>query len=1027
MSVNIKSPQPLATTVDLKFVSPSYQLVETYLFITGSPVTTMLTQNIASRYCLFAEPRQNRQVIINRESMTLAPGEGNICIPLVIDTEYVSQTLPWNIAPQQSRKGLTTQIKGIHSDAPGFIYAHRNFARKIPRHPEITFGFHPVQYLQSLGFDVSLRRETHIDKDMPVAEFVLYAHFALAEALMIVEGEYRDDFIRFMDEKAEKLPQFEMNRRMFLKTPKPFGGDDSAKLPWILTLDGREFAVSVSFIDTCAIHGQASYADFCAASGVELPYKHLFDKPSEKSRMDVMAVERPEEFDNYALGDLQVYEALVNNAENSKVVYSALGIAERYTEPQLTIGSTTQRMFKSVLAAALGVDDAMFNKDTVPKYIAAASAGELRKNSNNTSALLAKVQGGRCRFNRPSDIIKNTPIVDLDISGCYGEGMRNQSYFIGVPEIVSYPVSSTRNEYMTLRQFLKKYGESLVPGVWFAIVSSTGRLKYAQDFLASWFVNGKTDTNLLAKYASTMASDTETEATDVFDEEEGGLKIFNHEIHNATITSDFIDWLENICSPRQRKELLDNLVVIAAIYYDRHKQVDSYEELEESYQNHKGANKVYRKGTGKTARNISEDGECHAWMSFNMGELIVDELLANRKLYPKKTPLNTYFKLITNTLYGVMCSKFFAIANVVVGNNITARARALAYYMEKGLHGFQTITDGCAFELNRVVYPTGERVYADSLVNLYRQADPTKKHIKLAPIGGYQNIDVRWHSDKLVVVADETNIEKPQAWIDDIAMKHLQSLFPSVAVLHQTTTSLSASKGDDGRPVKTYRDRTGMFTFESKDFYNEIRLHGASNYQLSNPNGDNLKFRSYETKKPHDSVGERLEVTERYGCYNNPAKDFIDNLETPTGIRRQVPFVKEAILKVSDYKNRLTTWKELGLSPGDSYNKPGLFREFSLSQFTYQSLEQFNAWEKVVNRLKDKYGQSFEMYFQNPDGTLNYALMISTLDDMVASGTLEPLKALSNNKNSWKTDDHPEHNTYLKLKTYLRTRIEIVD
>ena len=48
----------------------------------------------------------------------------------------------------------------------------------------------------------------------------------------------------------------------------------------------------------------------------------------------------------------------------------------------------------------------------------------------------------------------------------------------------------------------------------------------------------------------------------------------------------------------------------------------------------------------------------------------------------------------------------FSIHDIIVdaniaGNNITARA--IAWYMEKALHGLQTITDGCAFQINRVI------------------------------------------------------------------------------------------------------------------------------------------------------------------------------------------------------------------------------------------------------------------------------------------------------------------------------------
>jgi hypothetical protein len=40
--------------------------------------------------------------------------------------------------------------------------------------------------------------------------------------------------------------------------------------------------------------------------------------------------------------------------------------------------------------------------------------------------------------------------------------------------------------------------------------------------------------------------------------------------------------------------------------------------------------------------------------------------------------------------------------------------------MEKGLHGFQTITDGCAFDLNKVLFPReGQRITGENTVKLY--------------------------------------------------------------------------------------------------------------------------------------------------------------------------------------------------------------------------------------------------------------------------------------------------------------------
>lgn len=59
-------------------------------------------------------------------------------------------------------------------------------------------------------------------------------------------------------------------------------------------------------------------------------------------------------------------------------------------------------------------------------------------NTSSTAIYLAKTNGGHCTNNRPLDVVTQGPIVDIDISGCYGNGLRNQEYPIGRPVVLEY-------------------------------------------------------------------------------------------------------------------------------------------------------------------------------------------------------------------------------------------------------------------------------------------------------------------------------------------------------------------------------------------------------------------------------------------------------------------------------------------------------------------------------------------------------------------------------------------------------------
>lgn len=58
------------------------------------------------------------------------------------------------------------------------------------------------------------------------------------------------------------------------------------------------------------------------------------------------------------------------------------------------------------------------------------------------------------------------------------------------------------------------------------------------------------------------------------------------------------------------------------------------------------------------------------------------------------TPIALVSKLIINTIYGVMCSPYFKVGNVLIANMITAKARSQVYTLKKKFNLFQTITDG---------------------------------------------------------------------------------------------------------------------------------------------------------------------------------------------------------------------------------------------------------------------------------------------------------------------------------------------
>ncbi|MGL6340441.1 MAG: hypothetical protein ACRC80_15035 [Waterburya sp.] len=191
---------------------------------------------------------------------------------------------------------------------------------------------------------------------------------------------------------------------------------------------------------------------------------------------------------------------------------------------------------------------------------------------------------------------------------------------------------------------------------------------------------------------------------------------------------------------------------------------------------------------------------------------------------------------------------------------------------------------------------------------------------------------------------------------------------------------------------------------------------------LANERETKVAMRSYENHRPHQAfsiteTGDTIQ-TEFYN-YLSPSKFFFQQLDHPTDICRGKTFKKTGILKLNDWKNNFSKWLDKGFVSGDTIEKVGILREFSISQFTYQTIDQYLAIEKEVQRNKRLYNQSYEGYFINDDDSLNYQLMIETIDEIISRG------ALSINHHRPPYIQHPQSPVYEAVKQQANLGVDV--
>ncbi len=225
--------------------------------------------------------------------------------------------------------------------------------------------------------------------------------------------------------------------------------------------------------------------------------------------------------------------------------------------------------------------------------------------------------------------------------------------------------------------------------------------------------------------------------------------------------------------------------------------------------------------------------------------------------------------------------------------------------------------------------------------------------------------------------------------ISELAWKHLQQSFQGLDVLHKPSKDIYSNR------------RIGQFSFEIKGIFVRGTFHGSANYSLT-LNDDKIAMRSYsKTPKSIVTLGDKLSYED---TKIEPAKLFLLSLVNPNSIPRSKVFIDERVLKINDYRSHSETYYNSRVLPGNTIYHPRILREFSLSQFTFNTYQQYKSWKQEYERLLRKYGQSYEMFFINQDGTVDYQQMIEEVELAIREGKKrfsETKKQASRNRNRY--------------------------
>jgi hypothetical protein len=758
------------------------------------------------------------------------------------------------------------------------------------------------------------------------------------------------------DYKFFMLCRLERIRRITTKFNRPIA------LPYEMYLPDNKGnmkwkSVSLNLLDVSAMQGAKGLSTYLGNVGMSTDDKNSYEK-WEKSRMDLRLLENPNRYLRYIRSDVNLRELKVRTIDFYNKIAELIGVEPR-DEWGMSTGKITANMISDWIAqqVELPVEDTK-DKKALWNYNRLANPEAIREMShlvgNKKLLYLGMTDGGRCVKERVLlDFIKGV-LVDIDISSCYASGLLNQMFPIGNPKIIHTP--------MSYKLWEEKYSKNLVPGLWTARISWKDA-PFKQDLLISKEEKQFTAWDFYQQqYGENSSDDKDYDAS---------MYLMLNDINQAAYTHDQMQVIHKYSANSELAWIRENAVIDSFAFYSKDEEIDTLDEsllLIKSIDEFKKGGFEYdtswkrvslkdvmgilinrRQAHKKVMKHYENDvKENYGVKTFNSedlpqqlvnywNELGVKESNSyeySEKDYKYHSSTQEFIKLIGNTIYGCIASAFFGgngtgLSNYVVGNNITARARTLAWCMAKGFHSLMSITDGGVFDANKVL--SYRRKSLDIFANVafeYFNNVSENKVVDIVPLYGQE---IPFDASMKDVLLDKSNHVEKLGWL------HLKGIFGELDIF-----------------------ALDQFEFEVKKVYTECTLRNKSDYILKNEFYDTKTLKVRGVKKDDNS--------------DELVEEIFANIESKTG--KQFTQKSKRLLGLGEWKAREELRKELlphdeVETTKDFFTLTPLGCRFVNSKHRKKVLQAYDKARvkkdaKAIARIKEL--ESMRIYSSRPDG-----------------------------------------------------------
>ena len=321
---------------------------------------------------------------------------------------------------------------------------------------------------------------------------------------------------------------------------------------------------------------------------------------------------------------------------------------------------------------------------------------------------VASTHGGLLFSRSPAKFWHKAPgqLRDVDLSGCYNQIVGSINLYLGRP-VVFEP----GRQRWTLRQAIELVRQH-APRDGF-LIRVTGNISTMSNTLIPSTINALTSDNYRSRTARRRARNLKRYGfeldylrtlPDALDD--WGGKLYSRRIESGIVTD--ATWLMIQALPPHIRDEYENLVAETIVFYPNRliahdgAQYDSL--VEELESEELPWDSVLDVESGRLVRTEHFDAD-YAAMRYPIGEFAqrVAELRAEAKeRHGKGSGAEKAWKLMANTMFGVLASDHVDDTNYVAANQITATGRAIAFAMMMSLNGIQVITDGCTYRADQI-------------------------------------------------------------------------------------------------------------------------------------------------------------------------------------------------------------------------------------------------------------------------------------------------------------------------------------